>query len=716
MLSEEVKKNIQNAYRLFLQSRGLKARFGQKHMIAAIANALGCIEWNADQKRSSEPSVTAIEAGTGTGKTLAYMLAAIPVVQSLNKTLIVSTATVALQEQIIFRDLPDIKKHSKLTFDFALAKGRQRYVCLSKLDNEFQNTANLTLNLGLDSIHDSATDTQLNKKQTVKLYEEMLQSFTASQWDGEKDSWPDPIDEGQWRQLTTTHTQCTNRKCSYFRQCPFFKSRAQLEKADVIVTNHDMVLSDLHLGGGVVLSAPSSSIYIFDEGHHLPGKTLEHFSYATRLKDSERWLKNIQKQLDQLVAKNNFPDAIDKNMKRLKDECSFLTEPHQEMNTLFLSHAVFKPNETIDSGSSWSYRFPGGVIPEEIRSLAIALKDGFNRCSSLIAGLTDALKKAAEGNVPDLDSVFAEQLLLQISSLIARFDNTKQLWLSYSKEDKADKAPCARWLRRTEFNGQQELHIHSSLIEAGDVLNDKIWDKAGAAIITSATLTALGRFDHFSEQAGLGNYAKYHCFPSPFNYPESGTLNIPALSSDPGNSKEHTEEVIAVIPDLLMKSMGTLVLFASRRQMKNVFKELAPEVKASILLQDQHSKQALLKKHCTLIDSKQKSTIFGLASFAEGIDLPGNYCEHVIIVKIPFSVPDDPVEASLAEWITSNGGNHFSQITVPEAAMRLVQASGRLLRKESDTGTVTILDNRLHTRAYGRNILNTLPPYRISQS
>jgi ATP-dependent DNA helicase DinG len=154
------------------------------------------------------------------------------------------------------------------------------------------------------------------------------------------------------------------------------------------------------------------------------------------------------------------------------------------------------------------------------------------------------------------------------------------------------------------------------------------------------------------------------------------------------------------------------VLFASRKQMREVYDSVALELRDRVLLQDHFGKQELLRLHRERVDAGKGSVIFGLASFAEGIDLPGPYCTHVVIAKLPFAVPDDPVEAALAEWVEARGGNAFMEISVPDAALKLVQASGRLLRTEEDRGRITLLDRRVVTRQYGRRILDSLPPYR----
>lgn len=231
--------------------------------------------------------------------------------------------------------------------------------------------------------------------------------------------------------------------------------------------------------------------------------------------------------------------------------------------------------------------------------------------------------------------------------------------------------------------------------QAADTLRQYLWHSAFAALVTSATITALGRFDRFSHRAGLPKNAVCTLAPSPFRYAESGVLRIPDHGADPRDNAGHSASIIEHL-----------------RQMLDVFAGLPAAFRERVLVQGDLSKQELIRQHRARVDNGEPSVIFGLASFAEGVDLPGKYCEHVVIAKIPFAVPDDPVEAALSEWIERNGGNPFMEIAVPDACLRLVQACGRLLRTEQDTGTVTLLDRRLVTQRYGKAILNALPPFR----
>ena len=260
--------------------------------------------------------------------------------------------------------------------------------------------------------------------------------------------------------------------------------------------------------------------------------------------------------------------------------------------------------------------------------------------------------------------------------------------------------------------GQADIELCSSPILAASTLQQQLWERCFAAVLTSATLTALGQFDRFDMRNGLGDNAKFECVPSPFAYADNAELIVPSQAVEAGDAARHTEALIKALPDLVSDTEGTLVLFSSRRQMETVYEALQDDWPMPILMQGMFSKQETLNRHRERIDQGEGSVLFGLASFAEGVDLPGRYCEHVLIAKIPFAVPDDPVEASLAEWIERNKGNAFMEVSVPDAALRLVQASGRLLRKETDTGRITIFDRRLVSKRYGKRMLQSLPPFR----
>ena len=710
MLSTELKSQIQGAYSRFLEAKSLKPRYGQRLMIAEIAKVLGTIRSDDEGKRLGDPAVVAVEAGTGTGKTVAYSLATIPTAKAAGKRLVIATATVALQEQIVHKDLPDLLRNSGLNFSFALAKGRGRYLCLSKLDHLLQDGAAQSATAQLFEEEGFRIDVD---EQGQKLFTAMIEKLAGNRWDGDRDSWPEELDDSRWAQLTTDHSQCTNRHCPNFQQCAFYKAREGMGKVDVIVTNHDMVLADLALGGGAVLPDPRETIYVFDEGHHLPDKAIGHFAHFTRLRSTADWLTQIDKNLTKLLAQNPLPGDLGRLIEQVPELARELKSQQQFMFSACEEVADFKAGEDMEGRERPRHRFVGGVVPEHLTELGLELKKGFSKLNDLFTGVTELLKEAMDGEgAVGIASHQAEEWYPLFGSLMARAKGNWELWLAFTAEDPEESPPMARWLTLADSGALFDIEVNASPILAAETLRRNLWNVAHGALVTSATLTALGTFDRYRMRAGLPKVAVTAIVPSPFHHADAGVLRVPDLKADPREAAVHTAAIVRELPALVAGSRGTLVLFSSRKQMQDVFDGLDRDWRKRVFIQGNLSKQETLNKHKARVDSSEESVLFGLASFAEGVDLPGAYCEHVVIAKIPFAVPDDPVEAALAEWIEVRGGNPFMEIAVPDASLRLVQACGRLLRTEADRGTITLLDRRVVTQRYGKAILNALPPFR----
>ena len=681
-LTDVVKDEIQTAYRTWLAARDFKPRRGQRQMIAQIARSL-----SADSDR-----VAVVEAGTGTGKTAAYCLAAIPVAQSLNKTIVLSTATVALQEQVILQDLPDIQERAGLKFSLTLAKGRGRYLCLKRLDDhlKYQDQQEIPIFDVTDEDH------------TV-LYQEMLNRFSQGQWDGEVDSWSEGLSDAAWSAVITDHRGCSNSRCSFFKQCPFFRARGNLEGSDVIVANHDLVLADLALGGGAVLPEPEDCIYILDEAHHIAEKTQNHFSSSARINGTIQWLDNVNKALGSIATRFGQPVSLTSLATGAATETDALSS-HLYALSDGLNTLAFESKDDERE----VYRFPQGDIPDTLIDLAMAALPSLGKLCDLLEQAHEQLQEAVAGNSDWNNAYEAEDWLVPIGQLQSRALATRALFEDYALGAGRPRR-YARWLNRTPY----DVEMVSAPIEPGNILQEVLWDRCYGAVCTSATITALGRFDRFIERVGLDPSVSTMVIQSPFNYPEVATFHVPAMRSDPRDFDAHTQEVIALIPQLLKKHVSALVLFTSWRQLNAVIGGLDKALAEDLLVQGEGSKQALLSEHRRRVDDGQPSYLFGVASFSEGLDLPGDYCRHVVIVKLPFSVPDDPVDQAIAEWAEAQGRNPFYEISVPDASLKLVQACGRLIRSESDYGTISMLDKRIVTQRYGRALIESLPPFRL---
>ena len=698
MLADDVKDSIQSAYRQLLESRELTPRYGQRLMIAEIAKTLSSL---ADE--DSSPPICVVEAGTGTGKTLAYVLAVISLAKALDLKVVIATATVALQEQVVHKDLPEILAGSDLSFSYSLAKGRGRYLCLAKLDMLLRGNDSMQAMMDLygEELDDPAGGDQA-------LYEKMLDQLSMGSWKGDRDDWESSISDDDWRPVTVDNAQCMGPKCSHFRNCCFYQARDSMDKADCIVSNHDLVLSDLALGGGIILPESEKCVYIFDEAHHLPHKSNNHFSAFTRLKAASSWLERTET-ITLRLQKDDFIDGTtQKSLHKL------LLDTREQLDHAWL--VLEQILESLDQADSYDNRiqhaFELGVVPVEVQSLAANLANLFARLAAAFQSTADDLKEAMEDGGDVKRRQLAEQWFPLIGSQQKRAESNLGLWLSYAAVDPQGKAPLARWLSYTANENFTDIGLSSSPVLAADNLQQRLWDNCAGAVLTSATLSSLGNFDMLKMRAGLPEHTHYLSILSPFDFANSASLVIPKMHCDPSDSEKHTDFIVKAIPRLVDETGASLMLFSSRRQMQDVMQLLPPAWRDLVLCQDDFQKSQLVKYHRQRIDKGEGSIIFGLASFAEGVDLPGDYCKHVIIAKLPFMVPDDPLHEALSEWVEGKGGNSFFDIALPIASLRLIQACGRLLRTESDTGTVSILDKRLLTKRYGGQLMDALPPFR----
>lgn len=687
VLTSALKETIQTAYRAWLAARSFKPRRGQREMIGFIARTL----------TDPEQRIGLIEAGTGTGKTAGYVLPAIPIAQALGKQVVIGTATVALQEQVVLRDLPDLVAQSGLNFSFEIAKGRGRYLCVKRLDDHLRAGGGQA-QLALEGEGTGQGDYKV-------LYQQMLERFMTRRWDGEQDSWDGELEADAWRGVTTDHRGCSNKRCSFFKQCPFFRARATLEGAAVVVANHDLILADLALGGGAVLSPPEDTVYLIDEAHHLPAKTQQHFSQAARLGGARAWADQLTAGVGTMAQRLGRPQPLVDRILELTSAAADLA------GGLFLVEEACDslPFEERDEARA-IYRFPLGVVDAAIVDAVGDCRTPIQQIIAALERVRALLQQVAEGELDWAEPAEAEDWLPVLGQLEGRALGIGGLIEDYARagKDQSAQVRIARWAVRSET----DVELVTAPIDPGRILTEQFWDPAHAVIMTSATLTSMGRFERFTEQIGLPQAASLR-IPSPFDYPNISELVIPALVHEPSDATAHTDEVGERLPALLEHARSALVLCTSWRQLRRL-EELLPEtLRTRTLVQGDSAKHVLLTTHRERIDAGEASYLMGVASFAEGLDLPDDYCRHVIIPKLPFAVPDDPLSEATAEWLESEGRNAFFELQVPDAAMRLVQACGRLIRHEGDYGRISLLDRRVVTKRYGRALLESLPPYRL---
>lgn len=695
MLDENTKKTIQQGYRQFLKFRDLNPRQGQKQMIAAIANSLS--HSDADKR------LAVIEAGTGTGKTVGYLLSALPIARSLDKTVVIATGTIALQEQLILKDIPDLLEACDWDHQVVLAKGRGRYVCNMRLEQCLD--AIKSKEAGLFLFED---ELPFNPNgQSEALFQELSESFEAGDWDGDRDAWDSRIPDSDWRALTVDHRQCTGRRCKFVDQCPFFKARADLEEAECIVANHDLVMADLALGGGAILPPPEDCIYIFDEGHRLGETAVKHFGAQCRINTTVSWLERIPKQLKGQTPLFEKETTIIEMLPRIESGAKEI------MDLLAVAYPLFQVYLDNIEDDRQLYRFPQGDVGESVRDLAQNISSLTSRWMGRAEVLRDTLGEALSDKDYSVPMPDIELFYQQVGNWLTKGENLLALWDRLKQQLANNTVPLACWLRLEDTgSGNLDIAINASPIQATEILRQQLWGCCYGAVITSATLRSLGNFNTLKRETGIPESAQFLSVVGAFNYAEAATLCVPDDCVEGNAIEQHTDYIADNLNSMIEKKSGTLVLFSSRRQMEEVYDRLEVDTQKISLVQGQYSNREMVRLHKERIDQGKTSVLIGLASFAEGVDLPGNYCKHVIIAKLPFMVPDDPLHEALSEWIEDNGGNSFFDIALPVASLRLIQACGRLLRTETDTGTVSILDKRLLTKRYGGQLIEALPPFR----
>jgi ATP-dependent DNA helicase DinG len=311
----------------------------------------------------------------------------------------------------------------------------------------------------------------------------------------------------------------------------------------------------------------------------------------------------------------------------------------------------------------------------------------------------------------------AEVLLPQVGTVQNIFGYLIDFMGLFLDEDKPNIPPNVRWLSYEKFAKTNTLIVNAGPMTAAYFLESSLWNRAYGAVLTSATLRGLGLFQRFRSDCGLKRFNESHflAVESPFNYQQQATLSLPEMKSLPNdNYEDWQQELIKKIPHIIDPNEATLVLFTSKKVMDTVYQQLPTQITSLILLQgDSLSPKNMLAEHIKRIEAGKGSIIFGMDRFAEGVDLPGKLCSHVIITKLPFPVFTRPIEQAKQEWILRSGGQPFLRLSLPAVSIKLIQACGRLLRKETDSGRITILDRRLLTKAYGKQLLQHLPDYKI---
>ena len=673
---------------------GFRVRDSQLLMINAITE---CFD-NADPEKKDGSNICLIEAPTGTGKSLAYVLSGIVSAQKLYKKLVIATATKTLQSQLVEKDIPLLQKHSGLAFSYGLAKGRGNYLCPYQLELSLQES-------GGDMFNDN--------KQTTEQLQEIKTNFNKKLWDGDLDLLPIQIDHKLKLSITTDKERCLSYSCPFNQKdessCPFYLNREKLKTCDVIVTNHSLLLSDITIGSGSVLPfKPADYLLCVDEGHNLSDNAISSFSKTFELKHAIGNCNNLSKLIYNQQGNHYLITDIAKCDEMFQQANNLITMLDEMQQLLTQNIHLFKDNQLILN----DYLNP--VLGVEFRDRFVNIT---YVASELYANVSDVVDKMKEQLRSKPDSLL-ESNLNKLGFYLTMVETIMLTCQYIINQDDSRYNANAKWVDIKAVRGHEDFVFNALPTHVGNLLLNKLWSKVHGALIASATLAVGTDFRYYLHKLGLNLLPKVATYklPTSFTYEKQAQIVVPRFKHSPEYTSR--DEFTNELGQYLLKTLnynegyGTLVLFFNRNQLIETHKMLPRGMQKNILLQtDFMSTQRLLNEHKEKIDSGKPSIIFGLNSFAEGVDLPSLYCIHVIITKLPFETHKNPESMVEEYWVKYEKGNYFFEISMPETCIRLIQAAGRLIRDEGDYGQLSICDNRLVTKNYGSMLLDSLPKF-----
>lgn len=639
------------------------------------------------------------EAPTGTGKTLAYLVAGLAAQQGEAKAVpvVVATATTLLQHQILEEEAPKLVKAGLIdATHVVVAKGRGRYFCA----------------LSAERVADSQERQEDlfegdNNAGTAAAAEELLGLFNSGKWNGDMDCALRPLSAAVRDAVKASGDACIGWRCAYYERCPFFLERRRLQQAKIIVANQDLVLSDLRLAAqeeGSPIFPVRQYLLVVDEAHRFPGKAQESGSAAIDCDQALGLLEELPGVIGKLLRHPKVARILEKDA-LLND----VLGPEKAIAAICQAREIVVALSDDALERQLSLKAPSD--DSQVASLDQAVEIALTECVRIAAGLAAAKQALGEVRFPEKDPV--ERKAFFDAWFLVSFNSARIAWL---RDAFAAFLACrdgVRWIERGEEERPQIL-LRASPMEGGQVLKGLLWGSERAkTVLVSATLSAFGSFARFAAKAGISERVLTCVVPSCFKY-EASALVVKRLRHSPRQAERelYEKELLEVLPRTVRRAEATLILFPSRRLLNQNAEALTKAFGDAVLVQGTLPIATLTDAHRARVDAGNTSILCGLDSLAEGLDLPGKYCTHVIIVALPFSPPVTPVERRYQAILKNR---YFPERALPDAMLKLKQMAGRLLRSESDRGRITVLDHRLASTQWGRTMLDNLPPFELRE-
>ena len=652
---------------------------------------------HAVEKSVNENKKLIVEAGTGTGKTLAYLIPAIRWAVENKKKVIIATNTINLQEQLLLKDIPLAKSIIKEDFSYALVKGRNNYVC-KRLFNELA----LGKNIDIETY-------SIEAREQI----EYILKWGHKTKTGDKADLPFEVLPEVWELIQSTTELCIGKKCPYRKECFYMKTRMEKLEADILISNHHVFFADLNVRAETdfdteYLILPRYDMVIFDEAHNIESVARSYFSVEvskisfTRLLNRIYQKKSRKKEKSALIRVEESID--DKSLKdtsqyiqllnSIKEETSILQnisdEYFDEIRKMYDSKADMPIRKTLNNFEMTKSRFL-----ENLREKKSFFERKMNEFLNDLMAFSNVIDEEKDKN-PEVIN-FVNHIKIYKSYI----DNFKFI-NEFSNDD------YIYWL---DINAKRtNVVLTATPLNIAQKLSSVLFENLNRLVFASATLATNGNFNYFKNSLGLnGEKCIEEIIKSPFNYDEQMSVYIPNDILDSENINAFVTDASRFILEILTKTQGkAFVLFTSYTMLNQIYYSIGKKLKNAgfeVFLHGEKQRSQLIKE----FKESKNPILFGTTSFWEGVDVQGENLSNVIITKLPFLVPTDPIVSAISKKIEEEGRNSFTDYQLPEAIIKFKQGIGRLIRKKSDSGNIFILDSRILKKKYGTLFIQALP-------
>ncbi len=631
----------------------------------------------------NDGTIIAAEAGTGVGKSFAYLIPSLAWVEHNNERVVLSTATINLQQQLMDKDIPLVQKIIGGKIKAVLVKGRGNYICRRRMAEALEE----------DSLFREDNDQLLQ-----------IGAWSRDSPTGSRTDLPFLPDDEIWNSICSESDGCLGLRCSSRETCFILRARREAASAKILVVNHHLLFSDLSLrlsGAGFENTAvlPPFNRIVFDEAHNIEKSATSYFSRELTRFSLNRLLfrlyhrrgtrtRGVWINLKKLAGPGEDESEIPSLIRNLQDKMEDLENASKEL-----------------LNGEYSYRLKDGC---DRSSLAASLLGPMQSLQDYLLRCTEALQKTLE-RIDEEDQ--EEGVVWETRMILNRLTSLAAVCESFPQWE--EKGEDIFWFEKSRTKrGDDFIRFVSTPLNITNMMRDAVFEPYDTVVCTSATMSVRESFDYWAGRTGIsdliGKEVRTFQFPSPFPYKENVLLGIPSDAPEP-NHPDYASYLAEMIGEVLTLSEGHgLVLFTSYSQLREVWELTAPVLRERgipLLRQGDDHRAKLLSD----FNADSASVLFATSSFWEGVDAPGESLQVVIICRLPFQVPSDPVIGARKEALERRGGNAFMELFVPEAVMKLKQGFGRLMRRSSDRGVVLILDPRIIRKGYGSFFLESLP-------